>query len=836
MEGTETGWSWPSWDFLASGPNGALCWLDGITAGLTNQLNCDFSPSNASPCKMLATASDVAFMWTCEFTLAANGTQGLAVGPGLAGLPGTNGVAPGEPGGPGGPGGPGSPGFPGGPGGPGGMGGSGAPGGPGGPGQVGGLGAAGGVGGAGGAGGAGELGQPGGAGGVGGIGGRGGDGGPGGNGGPGGTGGSGAPGGVGGAGGLGGPCGAGTGPGGIGGAGGFGGPGANGNNLAGGGAGGVGGNGGAGAVGGLGGLGGNGANGGSGGFGGNGGSGGGSGSTTGSAGGPNLGITGGAGGAGGNAGGLADPGGGDGGGGGGGSGYAPCDPNEKVGPSGSGSQYFVNSSNAMPFSIYFENLPTAGAYARQIQITDLLETNLDIRMFRLGQISFGTNSISVPANLSFYQTQVPMPDQGTNIIVEVSAGVDLVAGSVFWTLTAIDLNTGEAPLSVNEGVLAPDTATHLGEGSVTYTIQPFIGQATGVLITNQAIIVFDNNAPIPTGITTNIIDGVAPTSSVAPLPAATLNTNFTVAWSGVNDPQGSGVQNYDIYVSDNGAARTLWQSATKATNAVFNGQPAHTYQFFSRARDQVNNLEPAHATVNAQTLVSLNQPPALAVVPDQNTRVGSALSLVNPVFDTNQSSSTLTVNLTIAPLGATAQLIGTNIVIFFAPDRTLAGTTNLLQLVVTDSGPPSLSTTQTFLVGVADYVEVDLGNVVVRSGQSACMPLSVFSSVPLTNLQFTLTVPAPQLAGFQLNGLLPGVTGGLRTLSTNQLVVDLVAAQGSPLPAGQTQVASLCFVAATNQTSVFLNLTAASLVPSRGDGSLVSDTGAEPGQVVIRWR
>ncbi len=212
-----------------------------------------------------------------------------------------------------------------------------------------------------------------------------------------------------------------------------------------------------------------------------------------------------------------------------GAGFNPCDPNEKIGPSGYGLQAFVNSSNPMPYTIYFENLPTAGTYARQIQVTDILDPNLDIRTFRLGQIAFGTNSVSVPDNLSFFQTRVNMPDQGTNIVVDISTGIDLAAGSVFWTLTAIDLNTGEPPLSANQGVLAPDTPGHLGEGSVAYTIEPLAGRATGAFITNQAIVVFDMNAPIPTAITTNTIDGAAPTSLVAPLPAVTLNTSFLVS-------------------------------------------------------------------------------------------------------------------------------------------------------------------------------------------------------------------------------------------------------------------------------------------------------------------
>ncbi len=117
------------------------------------------------------------------------------------------------------------------------------------------------------------------------------------------------------------------------------------------------------------------------------------------------------------------------------------------------------------------------------------------------------------------------------------------------------------------------------------------------------------NRPIkPTGAETlgtwiNTIDEDEPSSSVGELPTTQSTASFPVSWSG-NDPD-SGIATYDVYVSDNNGPDTLWQSATTATSAIFNGQMDHTYRFYSVAVDKVGNGEEAPETLDASTTVSL---------------------------------------------------------------------------------------------------------------------------------------------------------------------------------------------------------------------------------------
>ena len=301
----------------------------------------------------------------------------------------------------------------------------------------------------------------------------------------------------------------------------------------------------------------------------------------------------------------------------------PGDPNEMQGPLGYSTAAFVGSQVPWQYTVYFENETNALAFARQIVITNVLNPSFDIRTFRVSEIAFGNVTIKVPANRSFYQTRVAAPSPNpTNVVVDVTAGVDVQHSTVFWTLNAIDLNTGQLVENALGGILPPDTTNHIGEGHVSYVIQPAAGVPTGTVITNDASVVFDNNDPINTNPTTNTVDAVPPTSTVLTLPSAVLTTNFSVSWFGTDDPNASGVASYDVYFSEGGGPWQVWQSGVTQTSATFSGQPGDTSYFYSVAHDNAGNVEASPSIYQAMTLVSTNQPPNCAANrgPDNHRR------------------------------------------------------------------------------------------------------------------------------------------------------------------------------------------------------------------------
>jgi hypothetical protein len=280
------------------------------------------------------------------------------------------------------------------------------------------------------------------------------------------------------------------------------------------------------------------------------------------------------------------------------------DPNYLSGAEGYGSQGFVQPQAELPYQIDFENEAKALAPAQTVTITQQIDQNLDWSTFQLGSFGFGGQTYSIPAGRQYYTTRIDATSTD-GVYVDVTANFDQQTGKLTWTFTSIDPKTMDQPKgNLLEGFLPPDKTAPQGQGWVSYFVQPKATDPTGTVIQAQASVVFDSNAPIDTQQFVNTIDAGAPTSSVAPLPADSLPT-FTVSWSGSDDPGGSGVQSYDVYVSDNGGPFTLWQNATTVTSAEYDGVVGHTYAFYSVATDNVGNVESTSDVAQASTVVDL---------------------------------------------------------------------------------------------------------------------------------------------------------------------------------------------------------------------------------------
>lgn len=287
------------------------------------------------------------------------------------------------------------------------------------------------------------------------------------------------------------------------------------------------------------------------------------------------------------------------------------DPNAKIGPAGFGAQNWVRANISLPYTINFENASNATAPAQIVTLSDPLSTNFNWMSFQLAEIGFGSNSISIPPNSQYFATNVSVSYLGMNFVVQIEAGIDLSDGEVYANFNSVDPVTDLAP-PVNIGFLPPEDGTGRGQGRVSFSVQPKPGVAEGAQITNIAFIEFDQNPIIATdqandddpsqGIDTNkivlvTIDNVPPVSAVAGLPGMEASPDFSVCWSGTD--AGSGIVNYDIYVSTNGGPFGLWLASTTNLCASFNGQFSQSYAFYSLARDGAGNEESLATVTNA---------------------------------------------------------------------------------------------------------------------------------------------------------------------------------------------------------------------------------------------
>jgi RHS repeat-associated protein len=118
-----------------------------------------------------------------------------------------------------------------------------------------------------------------------------------------------------------------------------------------------------------------------------------------------------------------------------------------------------------------------------------------------------------------------------------------------------------------------------------------------------------------------------PSSQVAALPPYENKTSFTVSWSGSAGTSGSPIAFYDVYVSDNGGAYSLFQSKTTKTSATFKGVSGHTYSFYSIATDKAGTAQAPPASPQATTLIDTTAPTSsVAVLPLYETSTSFTVS------------------------------------------------------------------------------------------------------------------------------------------------------------------------------------------------------------------
>ena len=217
--------------------------------------------------------------------------------------------------------------------------------------------------------------------------------------------------------------------------------------------------------------------------------------------------------------------------------------------------------------------------------------------------------MNVPAGRTSYTTTIDATAT-LGLFVDVTAGINLSTGKVTWTFTSIDPTTLDLTSNPLAGFLPPDETPPQGEGSVSYTIKPKANLASGTVVSAQATVVFDTNAPINTPTLDNTLDITPPTSSVNPLPSTTTSTTFTVSWSG-SDPAGPGIAAYNVFVSDDGGPFQPLLLDTTETSTTFTGQLGHTYGFMSVATDSLGLVQTTPSA--AQTSISLVLPPPVVI-------------------------------------------------------------------------------------------------------------------------------------------------------------------------------------------------------------------------------
>lgn len=191
----------------------------------------------------------------------------------------------------------------------------------------------------------------------------------------------------------------------------------------------------------------------------------------------------------------------------------------------------------------------------------------------------------------------------------------------------------------------------------------------------------------------------------------------------------------------------------------------------------------------------VNTRPTLAAVGNFNVAEGQLVTFTNRATDPDLPAQALTFTLA-GGTPAGASLHAATGVFTWRPADYQGGTTNQFAVIVTDSGTPALSATQTFTVIVRDSrpdFALSFGTTNLLAGQSGSVPLFLNTGAGLTNVSLTLETDLDRLTNLVMQSLAPDVAEAeLNQIASNRFDLQFRSQPGRVLQ-GQFELGRLAF-------------------------------------------
>ena len=284
------------------------------------------------------------------------------------------------------------------------------------------------------------------------------------------------------------------------------------------------------------------------------------------------------------------------------------------------------------------------------------------------------------------------------------------------------------------------------------------------------------------------LESLPPASRVAPLPTDSFAL-IPVQWSGEDNPGGSGISAFGIFVSINGGPFAVWLEQTPNLGAVYRGELGNRYAFYSVAMDNLGNRQPTPGAADAETTVTrVNHAPALAAIPDQSIRQGEVLVLEPAATDPDGDALAWSF---VSPPPAGAQINPFTGLITWVTGEGLEPGTTTLTVQVLDNGLPRLGTTRTFRIRIDDQNTspqlAPIADRVIDEGRLLELTaVATDADLPRQRLTFTLNGPVP--AGLTLlpnTGDLQWRPNDSQGRTTNRISIVVTDNGTPPLSANQ---------------------------------------------------
>jgi hypothetical protein len=436
----------------------------------------------------------------------------------------------------------------------------------------------------------------------------------------------------------------------------------------------------------------------------------------------------------------------------------------------------------------------------------------------------------VPANLLSYQLVSPpagatidtngviawtpseVQGPGTNLITTIVTdnGVPPLSATNSFTLIVNEVNTPPVlPAQTNSVVdeltllTVTNTATDSDIPANTLTYQ-LVASPAGMTINSNGVITWipGEAQGAGTNLITTIVtdDGVPPLSATNTFTVVVYEVNSTPVLLAqtnqtVNELQLLSVTNTasDPDLPVNTLTYQLVSPPTGVsinTNGVITWTPTEAQGPSTNLITTIvtdNGVPPLSATNSFTVIVNeVNSAPVLPAQTNQIVNELTTLTVTNTASDSDLPTNTLTYELVSPPGGAT---IDANGVITWTPTEAQGPSTNLITTIVTDSGVPPQSATNTFTlivneVNTAPVLPVQTNRVV--DGLTAVVIANTAADVdiPANTLTYTLLSP-PDGAHISSNGIITWTPSGVQGASTI-VFTTMVSDDGIPSPLSAT--------------------------------------------------
>jgi hypothetical protein len=219
--------------------------------------------------------------------------------------------------------------------------------------------------------------------------------------------------------------------------------------------------------------------------------------------------------------------------------------------------------------------------------------------------------------------------------------------------------------------------------------------------------------------------------------------------------------------------------------------------------------------------------PVMIITPNQVANANQELILTNYAYSARGPISfTLESN---APAGAAITPDG---ILTWEPACEQGSTTNLITVWATDSSNPPLSNSMTFSVVVGECVEVIIGSSVTQAGRGACVPVSLLTTVPLTNLSFSFASPT----GFFTNWNISSTNSAIASTTVGEVASQPqfnFGVQSRQVLQGTSVIGSICVDTLSVAASAFVPLVVANINAMASNNSPATNSISQKGRVVV---